>query len=101
VRGLTTIGANGECNTAGGTLKATGETLAEVQTRLLGTADSAPLFRAIPGYGLVNVRSGFRFNEAHEIALDFENLADKSHRAPGWGIDGPGRSITVRYRFRF
>jgi outer membrane receptor protein involved in Fe transport len=101
VRGLTTIGTNGECNTAGGTLKATGETLAQVQTRLLGTADSAPLFRAIPGYGLVNVRSGFRFNEAHEIALDFENLADKSHRAPGWGIDGPGRSVTMRYRFRF
>jgi hypothetical protein len=49
----------------------------------------------------VNVRGGFRFNEAHEIALDFENLADKSHRAPGWGIDVPGRSVTVRYRFRF
>jgi hemoglobin/transferrin/lactoferrin receptor protein len=101
VRGLTTVGTNGQCNAAGGTLKATGETLAQVQTRLLGTADSAPLFRAIPGYGLVNLRGGFRFDETHEVTLDFENLADKSHRAPGWGIDGPGRSVTARYRFRF
>jgi hemoglobin/transferrin/lactoferrin receptor protein len=101
VRGLTTVGANGQCNAAGGTLKATGETLAQVQTRLLGTADAAPLFNAIPGYGLMNVRGGFRFNEAHEVTLDFENLADKSHRAPGWGIDGPGCSVTARYRFRF
>jgi hemoglobin/transferrin/lactoferrin receptor protein len=101
VRGLTTPGTNGQCNSAGGTLKATGETLAQVQTRLLGTADSAPLFRAIPGYGLVNLRGGFRFNEAHEVTLDFENIADKSHRAPGWGIDGPGRSVSARYRFRF
>jgi hemoglobin/transferrin/lactoferrin receptor protein len=101
VRGLTTVGTNGQCNSAGGTLRATGETLAQVQTRLLGTADSAPLFRAIPGYGLINLRGGFRFNEAHEITMDFENIADKSHRAPGWGIDGPGRSVTARYRFRF
>ncbi|MBL8203779.1 MAG: TonB-dependent receptor [Blastocatellia bacterium] len=101
VRGITTVGTNGQCNSAGGTLKATGETLAQVQTRVLGTADSAPLFPAIPGYGLVNLRGGFRFNEAHEITMDFENIADKSHRAPGWGIDGPGRSITARYRVRF
>ena len=101
VRGLTMPGTNGQCNSAGGTLKATGETLAQVQTRVLEIAESAPLFNAIPGYGLVNLRGGFRFNDAHEITMDFENIADKSHRAPGWGIDGPGRSVTARYRFRF
>ncbi|MDX2032996.1 MAG: TonB-dependent receptor [Blastocatellia bacterium] len=101
VRGLTTPGTNGQCNSAGGTLNATGETLAQVQTRLLGAADSAPLFRAIPGYGLLNLRGGLRFNESHDIGVDFENIADKSHRAPGWGIDGPGRSVTMRYRYRF
>jgi hemoglobin/transferrin/lactoferrin receptor protein len=101
VRGLTTPGTNGQCNAAGGMLIATGETLAQVQSRVLGTADSAPLFRAIPGYGLMNVRSGFRLNEMHDVTLDFENLTDKSHRAPGWGIDGPGRGVTARYRFRF
>ncbi len=101
VRGLTTPGSNGQCNSAGGTLIATGETLAQVQNRVLGAADSAPLFPAIPGYGLVNLRGGFRFNESNEFTADFENIGDKSHRLPGWGVDGPGRSVTVRYRYRF
>ncbi len=101
VRGLTTPGANGQCGSAGGILIATGETLAQVQNRLLGSAESAPLFRAIPGYGLINLRGGFKLNENHEVGIDFENIGDKSHRAPGWGVDGPGRSVTARYRFRF
>ena len=113
VRGITTPGANGQCGSPGGLLIATGETLAEVQNRLLPIGatingvrvvdnnTSVPLFTAIPGYGLVNMRGGFRFNESQEISIDFENILDKSHRSPGWGIDGPGRSITARYRLRF
>jgi outer membrane receptor protein involved in Fe transport len=101
VHGLTTPGSNGQCGSAGGTLIATGEPLAQVQNRVLGSNDSAPLFPVIPGYGLVNLRSGFRFNENHAITVDFENIADKSYRAPGWGIDGTGRSVTLRYHFRF
>lgn len=101
VRGLTTPGTDGRCGSSGGTLIATGETLAQVQNRTLGSANSAPLFSAIPGYGLISLRGGFRFDERHEITVDFENIADKSYRAPGWGVDGPGRSVTARYRFRF
>jgi hemoglobin/transferrin/lactoferrin receptor protein len=82
-------------------LKATGETLAQVQNRVLGTADSAPLFTYIPGYGLVSLRGGFRINDNQEVSLAFENIADKGHRLPGWGIDGPGRSVSVRYSLRF
>lgn len=113
VRGLTTPGNTGQCGSPGGILLATGETVVQVQNRLLPigatingvfVADNdtaVPLFRAIPGYGLLNVRGGYRFNETHEITVDFENIADKSHRSPGWGIDGPGRSVTVRYGFKF
>jgi outer membrane receptor protein involved in Fe transport len=101
VRGLTTPGSNGQCGSAGGTLIATGETLAQVQNRVLGAADSTPLFSAIRGYGLFSLRGGFRFNDSNEITADFENIGDKSHRLPGWGVDGPGRSLTVRYRYRF
>ena len=102
VRGLTTPGNTGQCGSAGGRLIATGETLAEAQDRVLGVGvNSAPLFRAIPGYGLVNLRGGFRFGEGSEITVDFENIGDKSYRAPGWGIDGPGRSVTARYRLKF
>ena len=101
VRGLTTPGSAGQCGSSGGILIPTGETLEQVQNRILGPANSAPLFRAIPGYGLINVRGGFRFNENQEITVDFENIGDKNYRAPGWGVDGPGRSVTVRYQYRF
>ncbi|HYH87039.1 MAG TPA: TonB-dependent receptor [Pyrinomonadaceae bacterium] len=113
VRGLTTPGSNGVCGSGGGVLISTGETLRQVQDRLLpigavvngvlvvNDQTAVPLFTAIPGYGLLNLRGGWRFSDTQEFSLDFENIADKSHRAPGWGIDGPGRSITARYRLRF
>ncbi|MEJ7576027.1 MAG: TonB-dependent receptor [Pyrinomonadaceae bacterium] len=101
VRGLTTLGTNGQCGSAGGRLIATGETLAQVQTRVLGDRESAPLFAYTPGYGLINARGGYRFGENQEVEIDFENIADKSYRNPGWGIDGPGRSVTLRYRYHF
>ena len=113
VRGLTTPGTSGQCGSAGGILIATGETEAQVQDRLLprgriingvfvennGTA--VPLFTAIPGYGLLNLRGGFRFVENQEITFSIENIADKNHRAPGWGIDGAGRSFHIAYRLNF
>jgi hemoglobin/transferrin/lactoferrin receptor protein len=101
VYGLTTPGSSGQCGSGGGRLIATGETLDQVQNRVLGSADSAPLFSAIPGYGLINLRGGMRIGESQDVMIDFENIADKSYRAPGWGIDGPGRSVTIRYRYRF
>jgi hemoglobin/transferrin/lactoferrin receptor protein len=100
-RGLIGAGADGRMGTADDLLLPTGETLDQVQNRVLGNAMSAPLFSALPGYGLVNLRGGMRINERSEISVDFENIADKSYRGISWGIDGPGRSITVRYKFHF
>ena len=112
VRGLTTPGTTG-CGSAGGTLVATGETLAQVQNRVLPIGSlingvlvvnndtAVPLFSAIPGYGLIGIRGGYRFRENHEVTIDLENIADQRHRTPGWGIDGPGRNLLVRYHFRF
>jgi len=112
IRGITTPGTTG-CGSAGGILVATGETLAQVQNRVLpiGTVingvlvvdnnTAVPLFGAIPGYALFNVRGGYRFGEGHEITADLENMGDKGHRSPGWGIDGSGRSLTLRYQYRF
>jgi hemoglobin/transferrin/lactoferrin receptor protein len=100
IHGLTTPGTTG-CGSAGGILIATGETLAQVQNRVLGTATSAPLFTFLPGYGLFNLRGGFRINESSELSLDFENIGDHYYRNVSWGVDGPGRSITARYRYRF
>lgn len=112
VRGLTTPGAAG-CTTAGGILIPTGETLAQVQNRLLPIGatingvtvvdanSNVPLFTAVPGYGLIGLRGAVRFGERSEVFVDFENVADKSYRGISWGIDGAGRGVTLRYRYKF
>lgn len=112
VRGLTTPGGGG-CGTAGGILIPTGETLAQVQNRLLPIGATingvrvvdantvVPTHPYLAGYGLVGVRSGMKFTESSEIFVDFENIFDKSYRGISWGIDGPGRGVTLRYRYSF
>jgi len=104
MRGLVAPGPDGRCGTGDETiLIRTGEPLAQVQTRLLGspTAPAQPLFDHIPGYGLINVRGGFRLGERSDIGIDFENITDQNYRGLAWGIEGPGRSVSARYRFRF
>jgi hemoglobin/transferrin/lactoferrin receptor protein len=112
VRGLTTLPPGG-CGTAGGILIPTGETLAQVQNRLLPIGATingvqvvdnntlVPLFPYLPGYGLVGVRGGIRFDEKSELIVDFENIFDKSYRGISWGVDGAGRGVTLRYRYEF
>jgi outer membrane receptor protein involved in Fe transport len=112
VRGLTTPGPTG-CGSAGGILISTGETQAQVQNRVLPLGSTingvfvanndtiVPLFPHLPGYGLVGVRGGMKFNDSSEIFVDFENIFDKSYRGISWGIDGAGRGVTVRYKYSF
>lgn len=112
VRGLTTPGAAG-CGSPGGILIPTGETLAQVQNRLLplgatingvtivDNGTNVPLFTAVPGYGLVGLRGSLRFGERSEVLFDFENIGDKQYRGISWGIDGAGRGVTLRYRYKF
>ncbi|HEY0078751.1 MAG TPA: TonB-dependent receptor [Pyrinomonadaceae bacterium] len=102
MRGLVNPGPDRICATGDETiLIPTGETLAQLQNRVLGSAASAPLFPYLPGYGIFNVRGGWRINENSEIDFAFENIGDKTYRGPSWGIDGPGRSVTARYRYKF
>lgn len=103
VQGLTTPGVSGVCGSAGGILIATGENLAQVQNRVLGgpTVQSAPLFTYLPGYGLFNIRGGYQFDENSEFSFDFENITDQRYRNPSWGLDGPGRGLTLRYQYKF
>ncbi|MBI1764167.1 MAG: TonB-dependent receptor [Acidobacteria bacterium] len=101
VRGLIAAGADGRLGTADDILKPTGETLAQVQNRVLGTANSAPLYRYIPGFMVVSLRGGFRLGENHEVIIDLENLNDKNYRGISWGMDAPGRNIGFRYNYRF
>lgn len=113
VRGLIGNGADGRANTADDILLATGETVSQVQNRVLpigatingvtvsGNGSAVPLFTAVAGYGLIGVRGAVRFGESSEVFIDFENIADKRHRGISWGVDGAGRGVTARYRYRF
>ena len=112
VRGVTTPGGAG-CGSAGGILVPTGETLAQVQNRLLpigatingvtvvNNDTAVPMFTAVPGYGLIGVRGAWKFGDRSEFLFDFENIFDKSYRGISWGIDGGGRGVTLRYRYKF
>lgn len=100
-RGWVAAGADGITGNADDILSATGETLAQIQDRVLGVGvNSAPLFPAIPGYGTFGVRTGFRLGP-HEVLVDFENLNDENYRGLSWGMDAPGRGVSFRYIARF
>lgn len=103
VNGLT-FNAAGTCNANVNTytLRATGENITQVLTRVLGPGfASAPLFTALPGYGVANVRGGFTINERAGLFWAFENIFDQFYRNPSWGIDGNGRSVTAQFRYKF
>jgi hemoglobin/transferrin/lactoferrin receptor protein len=100
-RGLVGAGADGVPATGDDVLIPTGESLAAVQSRVLGGRDSAPLFRSTPGYGLVGIRGGVRIASHSNLFVDVSNIADKSHRGLSWGVDGPGRGVTVNYSYQF
>ncbi len=101
VRGLTN-NPDGVCGTGDETiLLPTGETLAQVQTRVLGSANSAPLFTSLPSYALFNLRGNIRISERSSVFIAFENIFDRFYRNPSWGVDGAGRNFTVQYRYKF
>lgn len=101
-RGLIGPGPDGILGTADDILRATGETLAQVQDRVLGVGVSqAPLFRAIPGYVTFNLRGGIQVAENQHLLFDWENIGDRNYRGISWGLDGPGRSLFLHYRITF
>jgi hemoglobin/transferrin/lactoferrin receptor protein len=83
------------------TLIATGETLAQIQDRVLGVGvNSSSLFTDVPGYATVGVRVGVKSGR-HELMVHAENLGDTNYRGISWGVDAPGRGIAVRYSVGF
>lgn len=103
VNGLTSNAAqtcNANVNTY--TLLPTGENITQVLTRVLGPGFPASnLFTSLPSYALANLRGGFTINENANIFWAFENMFDTFHRNPSWGIDGAGRSFTLKFRYKF
>ena len=101
-RGWVGPGADGVSGNADDILTATGETLAQVQDRVLGAGvNSAPLFTAVPAYLTVSVRAGLRLWGRHDLVIGLENLTDENYRGIAWGMDAYGRGITISYLTSF
>lgn len=100
-RGWVTAGPDGTFGNADDILTVTGETLAQVQDRVLGAGvNSSPLFPAVPGYATGGIRLGVKAGR-HQLTLHAENLADRNYRGMSWGVDAPGRGISARYSVGF
>ena len=92
-RGWIGPGADNVAGNSDDVLIATGETVAQIQNRVLGVGvNSAPLYTAVPGYATFGVRAGLR-KAPHEVVVDLENLNDENYRGISWGIDAPGVGV--------
>ena len=100
-RGWVTPGKDGIAGNGDDLLAVTSETLAQVQSRVLGLADSAPLYTAVAGYTTVAVRAGLRLARRHELLFEAENVTDKNYRGIAWGLDAAGAGVSVAYVARF
>jgi outer membrane receptor protein involved in Fe transport len=100
-RGWVNAGADGIANNADDVLIVTGETLAQVQDRVLGVGvNSSSLFTEVPGYATVGVRAAVKKGR-HEVIVHVENLGDTNYRGISWGVDAPGRGVSARYSIAF
>jgi outer membrane receptor protein involved in Fe transport len=86
---------------AGGLLLATGETLAQVQSRVIGTSSLSAMFTETPGFVVFGLRGGVRLGSHLDLTLIGENLGDKNYRIHGSGVDEPGINMVARLRARF
>jgi len=84
-----------------GVLRPTGETLAQVQTRLLGSESTGFLFTETPGFFVLGLRGGVRLTSTVDISVLTDNIADKNYRWHGSGVDAPGINAQLRIRYRF
>lgn len=84
-----------------GVLQATGETLAQVQARVLAGASASNLFSTAPGFVAFGARAMYPLTEALDLIVIGENLADRNYRLIGSGVDAPGGNVAVKARFRF
>ena len=100
-RGWIGPGPDGGFGNADDVLLVTGETLAQIQDRVLGVGvNSSSLFTAIPGYATGGIRAGVKAGR-HQLTVHVENLNDKNYRGLSWGVDAPGRGISARYSVAF
>jgi outer membrane receptor protein involved in Fe transport len=98
---------------ATGVFGPTGETLMQIQNRVLPLGATVggvrvvddntrvPLYLSTAGWTVVSVRSGFPLGERWQLNGALENLLDKNYRYHGSGVDAAGVNLWVGVRFLF
>ena len=100
-RGWIGPGADNVAGSADDVLLVSGETVTQIQNRVLGAGiNSSSLFMAVPAYFTLGTRLGLRA-QPHELVVDLWNLTDENFRGISWGVDAAGFGATVRYQVRF
>jgi outer membrane receptor protein involved in Fe transport len=106
-------GSRVAAQTVNGVFKPTGETLAQIQDRVLPLGATINgvrvvddntrvlMYTATAGWAAVAVRSGMPIGERWQLNLSIENLLDRNYRFHGSGIDAPGFHAWVGVRFLF
>ena len=84
-----------------GRVVSTGETLAQVQARIMGAAAVSPMYTETAGFTVLGVRGGVQLGRRLDLTLIGENLGDKNYRLHGSGVDEPGINFVARLRARF
>ena len=79
--------------------------LAASKANRLNTADRGDTQRippgGTPGYTLVSLRGGYRFNDHVELTLGLENILDQAYRSHGSGSNEPGFGVTTGLNVKF
>ena len=113
IRSHLSAGADGNFGTADDLFAATGETLLQIQNRVLPIGSTingvhinddnsrAPVFLKTAGYATLNLRGSLRLAENVHLDLATMNLLNKNYRTHGSGLDAPGRNIFLRLRMSF
>lgn len=86
---------------SGGVFTPTGETLRQIQDRLLpAVADNVrvPLYAKSAGWLVWNVRGGVALSETVHLSAGVLNLLDRNYRIHGSGVDSPGISAFLGVR---
>ncbi|MDX1981476.1 MAG: TonB-dependent receptor [Bryobacteraceae bacterium] len=89
---------------SGGRFTPTGETLTEIQNRVLPGVDNStrvPLYTSTAGWMMMEVRGGVPLGERLQLTVGVSNLLDRNYRTHGSGVDAPGAGVYANLQYRF
>jgi outer membrane receptor protein involved in Fe transport len=85
-----------------GVFTVTGETLEQIQLRVLGPGlEGNSLFTETEGWWSLSLRGGYSFNPDHELMFGIGNMFDRNYRLHGSGFDAPGFNANASWLLRF